>query len=208
MVKKLVGKTSGPQGDCIKDDGDFTCVNASPSSKLRRTMLVKQPKEMSLSPLGTHSKENQSPSKFRRLSVVKQLKETGQSLQGDFNNENEADFGRVNVSPSSKLRRVSLLKLPKETSTSPVLTKTADNHKDTEVDSNPPLKSRRISMVKRIDVKVESSKQENNNDCKKSPAAVALAVACKELANLSLTRGCLDDITVMIIDLNHFRRNN
>ncbi|KAI5352253.1 hypothetical protein L3X38_005144 [Prunus dulcis] len=37
-----------------------------------------------------------------------------------------------------------------------------------------------------------------------NPASGGLVAACKELVNLALSRGSLDDITVMIIDLNHF----
>ncbi|KAK7839936.1 putative protein phosphatase 2c 14 [Quercus suber] len=32
-----------------------------------------------------------------------------------------------------------------------------------------------------------------------------LVAACEELVGLAVSRGSLDDITVMIIDLNHFR---
>ncbi|KAL5762192.1 hypothetical protein ACOSP7_018456 [Xanthoceras sorbifolium] len=219
VKRLLVGKAIGPLGDLSKENDEGSgCVNVSPPSNLRGVSLAKQLKETNQSPLGDLNKENDgdfgcvniSPSaKLRRVSLVKQLKETSQSPLGDLSKENDGDFGCVNVSPSPKLRRVSLVKLPKETSGSPGCKKTIDNWKDSDDDfaceiATPPSKSRRVSLVKRINVKTEPSSQENT-DYKKSPASVALMAACKELANLSVSRGCLDDITVMIIDLNHFR---
>ncbi|KAK2636589.1 hypothetical protein Ddye_031381 [Dipteronia dyeriana] len=211
-----------PLGDLKENDGGFGCVNVSPLSKLRRVSLVKPPKETSQSPLGDHSKEsdgdfgcvNVSPlTKLRRISLVKQPNETSQSPLGDLSKENDGDFSYVNASPSSKLRRISLVKLPKETiNRSPGCKKTIDNWMDSEDEfaceiATPPSKLRRISLVKGTNVKTNPSGQENV-DYKKSPASVALTAACKELANLSVSRGCFDDITVMIIDLNHFRRTS
>ncbi|KAI9169370.1 hypothetical protein LWI28_011362 [Acer negundo] len=220
FVKQPKEMSQSPLGDLSKEnDGEFGCVHVSPLPKLRRVSLVKQPKETSQSPLGDLSKENDgdfgcvnvSPlSKLRRVSLVKQPKETSQSPLGDLSKENEGDFTCVYASPSSKLRRVSLVKLPKETNRSPGCKKTNDNWKESEDDfvceiATPPSKLRRISLVKGTNVKTNPSGQENSVDYKKSPASVVLMAACKELANLSVSRGCFDDITVMIIDLNHFR---
>ncbi|KAJ0038460.1 hypothetical protein Pint_22863 [Pistacia integerrima] len=130
----------------------------------------------------------------------------------DFSKENDENYGCVSVSPSSKLRRISLVKQPKVTTPSPKCKKTADSWKDSEDDfgcefGSPPSKSRRISLIKKINIKTEPSNQENTG-FKKSPPSVGLMAACKELANLAVSRGTLDDITVMIIDLNHFRSNS
>ncbi|CAI0464642.1 unnamed protein product, partial [Linum tenue] len=88
------------------------------------------------------------------------------------------ECGRVNVSPSSKLRRVSLVRQQEQHR----LQKPSPTHKEEEEEfpsenDIPPLKLRRIR----------------------------LAGACKELVNLAVSRGSLDDITVMIIDLSCFR---
>lgn len=117
----------------------------------------------------------------------------------DFRKENNRRYFSVNTrSPSSKLGRISLLKQPKTMSRSPSYRVTIDSREESEEDfgseneSPPPLKSRRIS----VSMKTQSPGQ---NNCKKWPAS-----ACKELMKLALTRGSLDDITVMIIDLYHF----
>lgn len=126
---------------------------------------------------------------------------------GDFSKDNDDDYGCVNVSPSSKIRRVSLVKHPKDCSLSPRCKKTISEDDFASEHGSPPSKSRRISIIKRINVKTESSNQENT-DYKKSPASAGLMAACKELTNLAVSRGSLDDITVMIVDLNRFRGNN
>lgn len=123
---------------------------------------------------------------------------------GDVENEIDDDYGQVNVSPSSKLRRVSLVKQPR------------GGYKKTLSDCNevgeddfgcenesPPSKSQRIQLVKRVSMKKETPIKESNM-CKKN-AASGLQAACKELVNLAVKRGTLDDITVMIIDLKHYR---
>ncbi|XWS34711.1 hypothetical protein CRYUN_Cryun21dG0061200 [Craigia yunnanensis] len=125
--------------------------------------------------------------------------------------ENDEDYGYVNVSPSSKIRRVSLVKQHKETSLSPRYKKNIDSWKDNEDDfacenGSPPSKLRRISLVKRISMKPESPSQENTS-FKKRPFSSGLMAACKELVSLAVSRGSLDDITIMIIDLNHFKCN-
>ncbi|KAL9420842.1 hypothetical protein AB3S75_038416 [Citrus x aurantiifolia] len=123
---------------------------------------------------------------------------------GDFSKDNDEDYGCVNVSPSSKIRRVSLFKQAKDASLSPRCKKTISEDDFASELGSPSSKSRRISIIKRINVKTESSSQENTY-YKKSPASSGLMAACKELANLAMSRGSLDDITVMIIDLNRFR---
>lgn len=71
--------------------------------------------------------------------------------------------------------------------------------------SSPPSKSRRISIVKKMKIKTQFPSNENEVLIEKPGAYGGLLGACKELANLAIARGSLDDITVMIVDLNHFR---
>lgn len=117
----------------------------------------------------------------------------------------------VNPSPS-KLRRVSLVTQPKGgVGQSPICEKANDSCEEGEYDyaceiESPGSKSRRISLVRHKKMKTESSPKENIDDCcRKRPTSSRLVAACKELVDLALSRGSLDDITVMIIDLSHFR---
>uniref|UniRef100_A0A2C9UMX3 protein-serine/threonine phosphatase n=1 Tax=Manihot esculenta TaxID=3983 RepID=A0A2C9UMX3_MANES len=133
---------------------------------------------------------------------------------GDVQKDDEVCYGCVNVSPSSKMRRVSLLKHQKIPKQSPRNKQKIGSWKDMQDDCNcenesPPLKSRRISLFKRINTKIDSPNKENSVH-KKGPAAsmVGLAAACDELVNLAVRRGSMDDITVMVIDLNQFRCNS
>lgn len=124
---------------------------------------------------------------------------------GDLQNDIDDDYGCVNVSPSSKLRRVSLVKQARGCK------KTLNSWNEAAEDDfaceneSPPSKSRRISLVKRVNMKKETPIKENM--CKKS-APTGILAACKELVNLAVKRGTLDDITVMIIDLRQFRCNS
>ncbi|KDP26688.1 hypothetical protein JCGZ_17846 [Jatropha curcas] len=131
---------------------------------------------------------------------------------GDIQKDDDVNYGCVNISPSSKLRRVSLVKQQKVLKHSPSNKQTVDSWKDMQdnfacENESPPSKSRRISLVKRINVKNDSPIKENTVHKKRS-ASMGLVSACKELVNLAVSRGSLDDITVMIIDLNHFKCNN
>lgn len=71
---------------------------------------------------------------------------------------------------------------------------------------SPPSKATRISLTDQTKVKTKCSDQENCHDRKPGSAAgLGLVAACKELVNLALARGSLDDITVMIVDLSFFK---
>lgn len=70
---------------------------------------------------------------------------------------------------------------------------------------SPPSKSRRISQVKQTKIKTRSPSKENQVLIEK-PAYDGLLAACKKLADLAVDRGSLDDITVMIVDLNHYTK--
>lgn len=132
-------------------------------------------------------------------------------LQKDYDDDN---FGCVNVSPSSKLRRISLVKQPKGMmGQSPSYKKTINRRKANKDDfanenESPPSKSRRISLVKRVNMKTMSPTKESISYKMSKTTSNGLVAACDELVNLAVSRGSLDDITVMIIDLNHFRCNS
>lgn len=68
---------------------------------------------------------------------------------------------------------------------------------------SPPSKSRRISQGKQAKIKTRFPSKENQVLIEK-PAYDGLLAACKKLADLAVDRGSLDDITVMIVDLNHY----
>lgn len=116
----------------------------------------------------------------------------------------------ANPSPS-KVRRVSLVTQPKVgVGQSPICEKLIDSCEEGEYDyaceiESPGSKSRRISLVRHKKMKLEFSPKENNDCYRKIPTFSRLVAACKELVDLALSRGSLDDITVMIIDLSHFR---
>ncbi|CAH8257412.1 unnamed protein product [Arabidopsis lyrata] len=103
--------------------------------------------------------------------------------------------GVVNVSPSSKLRRVSLVKSSVQ---SPRCAKSPSYYYNSENESpsphceigSSPSNSMKIAQLKRMKMKSESSWAKE---------------ACKELANLAVKRGSMDDITVVVIDLNHYK---
>ncbi|KAL9311014.1 putative protein phosphatase 2C 14 [Arabidopsis thaliana] len=91
--------------------------------------------------------------------------------------------GFVNMSPSPKLRRASLVKSPRSA-------KSPSYYYNSENES--PSLNREIG----------SSPSKSPITPWKSLWAKA---ACKELANLAAKRGSMDDITVVIIDLNHYK---
>ncbi|KAH0682649.1 hypothetical protein KY290_021237 [Solanum tuberosum] len=71
----------------------------------------------------------------------------------------------------------------------------------------PPAKARRVSTVNQTkrSMKIYCPNQENMSGLKMKQHSNALMSACRELGNLAVSRGNSDDITVMIIDLNHFK---
>ncbi|XP_054821334.1 probable protein phosphatase 2C 14 [Prosopis cineraria] len=124
---------------------------------------------------------------------------------GDEQNDVDDDYGQVNVSPSLRLRRVSLVKQSSgHKKTLNGLNEVGEDDFRCENES-PPSKSRRISSAKRVFIKKETPVKPIKV-CKKS-ATSGLLPACKELVNLAVGRGTLDDITVMIIDLKHYMCN-
>ncbi|KAK4597895.1 hypothetical protein RGQ29_015423 [Quercus rubra] len=148
---------------------------------------------------------------IKQLCTVKKQLGPSSDLQKDYDDDN---FGCVNVSPSSKLRRISLVKQPKGMmGQSPSYKKTINRRKANKDDfanenESPPSKSRRISLVKRVNMKTMSPTKESISYKMSKTTSNGLVAACEELVNLAVSRGSLDDITVMIIDLNHFRCNS
>ncbi|KAI3452664.1 hypothetical protein Pfo_009328 [Paulownia fortunei] len=114
----------------------------------------------------------------------------------------------TSASPSSKSPTVSLDKSkrifhPTGHKMSTVQQKRSEDELCCE-NGSPPSKSRRISLVKQMKIKTHFPSNENRFLIEK-PAYGGLLAACKELVNLAVARGSLDDITVMIVDLNHYR---
>ncbi|KAL0408559.1 UNVERIFIED_CONTAM: putative protein phosphatase 2C 14 [Sesamum radiatum] len=111
------------------------------------------------------------------------------------------------ASPLSKSPRASVVKSKKIFHQTGHKTSTAQQKRSEDEhcceNGSPPSKCRRIYLVKQMKVKTHFPSNENEILIEK-PAYGGLLAACKELVNLAVTRGSLDDITVMIIDLNHY----
>lgn len=115
---------------------------------------------------------------------------------------------------SPKLRR-RVLRVKSSSPSSPKSRKTESwkrNEEDSFGSENespshpPPSKAPRISLTDQTKVKTKGSDQQNCHDRKPACAAeFGLVAACKELVNLAVARGSLDDITVMIVDLSFFK---
>ncbi|KAL9241125.1 hypothetical protein vseg_015271 [Gypsophila vaccaria] len=116
------------------------------------------------------------------------------------NQENDNKYACVTINSSPKVKRVSLIKKKQTTPRSPSFRKTK-NVFDTENES-PPAKLRRTALFPHKNMKSRSVDQENTRPCPEG----GLVAACKKLVNLAVTRGSMDDITVMIIDLKHFKQ--
>ncbi|KAH7857652.1 hypothetical protein Vadar_015014 [Vaccinium darrowii] len=124
----------------------------------------------------------------------------------DNRNGNGDRFGVLSPSTSPVIQRVALVKPKKKIGQSRSKRKTV-SRKEREngfacENESPPSKIQRISS--QMNMKIRSPNQERSS-YKERPASSGLMAACNELVNLAVTRGSLDDITVMIIDLNHFR---
>ncbi|PQP97669.1 hypothetical protein Pyn_10516 [Prunus yedoensis var. nudiflora] len=103
----------------------------------------------------------------RLCSVQKKL-----GPSGDLLKDNEEDYGCVSVSPSSKLRRISLVKQLKGTQ-SPGYKKTVNSWKESEKTSRvkmraPHRSQEEISLVKRVNMKNESPIKETQSGYKKT----------------------------------------
>ncbi|KAH6771234.1 hypothetical protein C2S52_016037 [Perilla frutescens var. hirtella] len=104
----------------------------------------------------------------------------------------------TSVSPSSNSPRLSSHK-----------SKRVFHQKETEDgqccgSESPASKSRRISLATQMKVKTQFPNNENDVLGEKTSHGGLLG-ACKELVNLAVARGSLDDITVMVVDLSRYR---
>ncbi|XP_074295766.1 putative protein phosphatase 2C 14 [Silene latifolia] len=142
-----------------------------------------------------------------------------QSIQGesksypfaDLDNKNKRsleesndEYACISTNSSPKLKRVSMIKQKQQITPRSSSFRKKRNAKtvrqDTENES-PPVKLRRTALFPHKNMKIQSPNQENAK-----PSSVRLVAACKELVNRAVTKGSMDDITVIIIDLNHFKQ--
>ncbi|KAL6983780.1 protein-serine,threonine phosphatase [Sarracenia purpurea var. burkii] len=150
-------------------------------------------------------------SMLQRISPAKKKKKTGfwpsqkkiaSGKEGDdvFSCEDESPrppkIGRISFQTSTKIQSPNQKK------------KTASVKKGETVfscenESPHPPKTRRISFE--TSTEVQSPNQKCSSYKKRSASSSGLVAACNELVNLAVARGSFDDITVMIIDLNHFK---
>ena len=65
---------------------------------------------------------------------------------------------------------------------------------------SPAAKLRRTSLFAHKSMNLQSPRTEN-----KRPISEGLLGSCRKLANLAVSRGSMDDITVMLVDLKHFK---
>lgn len=130
--------------------------------------------------------------------------------QTDFRIEKGDGFGFLSTSTSPVAQRVAQLKPKKKIGRSPSQRKTVSRKERANgfacENESPPSKIQRISS--QTNMKIESPNQKHSSYKERRPASSGLMAACNELVNLAVTRGSWDDITVMIIDLNHFRWNS
>ncbi|KAL3501119.1 hypothetical protein ACH5RR_035568 [Cinchona calisaya] len=98
--------------------------------------------------------------------------------------------GSINMSPSPKLRRISLKS--RSIGQIPISKRTGENWKGIEANfgsenDSPPSKSQRISIMNQTKLKTTYSDQENS--CfETKPTSDRLVAACEELVNLAVTR--------------------
>ncbi|CAH9107443.1 unnamed protein product [Cuscuta epithymum] len=148
-------------------------------------------------PKNDNSKENEfefnckstSPSpKLKRISMVKS------------NKGREREFGNENESPAAvKSLRISLGK-------SSIWKETADS--DFIRENGSPVKAQRTSVAHssiRVSSRSPCSRRSDDSLKENEENSYSLVAACQRLANLAVTRGSWDDVTVMIVDLGHFK---
>ncbi|KAL3649810.1 hypothetical protein CASFOL_006213 [Castilleja foliolosa] len=111
--------------------------------------------------------------------------------------QSQAKVVGPSVSPLSNSLTFPLLKSNRifHHKTSTFHQKTSEDDEQCCENASPPSKSRRISLAKQTRIRTHSPNNENQGDN-------GLLDACKELVNLAVTRGSLDDITVMVVDLS------
>ncbi|KAG9152010.1 hypothetical protein Leryth_002270 [Lithospermum erythrorhizon] len=173
-----------------------------------------------------------SPSISRRVSIVKCKRAdhspSSKNIVG-IQPFSEESFSCENDSPPSKTRRVSetgqrILKLqsPRKEMMDPDIDQTKMNiqspqakmsvkspqvkvHFQSPNKENSPFKVQYSSEMAPEKLRVQSPTMEIC-DSKTKSAMGGLVAACKELASLAVSRGSLDDITVMVVELNQFMK--
>ncbi|KAH9614976.1 hypothetical protein KSS87_014095 [Heliosperma pusillum] len=118
--------------------------------------------------------------------------------------ESNDEYGCISTNSSPKLKRISLIKQKQQITPRASSFRKKMNAKTVREDAeneSPPSKLRRTALFSQKNMKIQSPNQENTK-----PSSVRLVAACKELVNRALIKGGMDDITVMIIDLNHFKQ--
>ncbi|KAF6137171.1 hypothetical protein GIB67_030935 [Kingdonia uniflora] len=221
--------TLGSTGDGWIDENKFGSENKSPPSKSQRLLSVMQHKMNSSSPTSGVKEDkdglcclNITPLKSCDIlfgeQQIKNIKfpihepTSGEEKDGDF-------FFCESTKSPSKSRRISLVKQHKQKKTnfttqennSAYTKKLTLSGKEDEYEfcceNTSPSKTWETSLVNQQTVTPKFPNQECNNYPKKTTSGWNVA-ACKDLVNLAASRGSLDDITVMIIDLEHFRCNS
>ncbi|KAK6116557.1 hypothetical protein DH2020_049663 [Rehmannia glutinosa] len=141
------------------------------------------------------------------VDVVMQSCSGGKKTRSIFSRKGKQFMSLQSASPLSKSPGASLVKSKRVFHpTCHQISTVQQKISEDDENGSPPSKSRRISMVKQLKIKTHFPDNENNYVLIKKPAYDGLLLAAaKELVNLAVARGCLDDITVMIVDLNHFR---
>uniref|UniRef100_A0A803M730 protein-serine/threonine phosphatase n=1 Tax=Chenopodium quinoa TaxID=63459 RepID=A0A803M730_CHEQI len=212
------------------NDDDYACVSTSSSPKVKRVSLNRQKKKTTLSPSLSFRKtdnsimakedvsyfdnNNLSPVKLGITSVFSNKNMKTPSPSPSYNSYKKiekdglSDFDSENHSPPTKLRRTSLFshKNMKNLSLSPSCQKTENTSTVKEGLSEfynkneSPAKLRRTPLFSPKSIKTQSPNREN-----KRPTSDGLVAACKKLVNLAVSRGSMDDITVMVVDLKHYK---
>ncbi|KAJ4960331.1 hypothetical protein NE237_020241 [Protea cynaroides] len=126
--------------------------------------------------------------------------------------EGDGESDCENVNPPPKVRRISLVKQQKVKNHSPSKENCGYKKSHLRKDENesygenlsPSLKLQRISLMKQPQMKIHLQNQENNHH-QQTTISSGLMATCKELVNLAVNRGSMDDITVMIINLKKFQ---
>lgn len=144
--------------------------------------------------------------------------EKAQSLEPKPKENTDDEYSSITISPSPKLRRVLVVKSPSSSKSKRTtvqlhkLRSTKESRKTIEdyfgsENESPPSKAPRISLTNQVKMKMKYSSDQENHCCfDRKPASCVLVAACKELVNLAVARGSLDDITVMIINLKFFKK--
>lgn len=131
---------------------------------------------------------------------------TAKGNTSDFDSQNESSPLKSRLS-SLLVHKSSVIQSPKIVNERPfsegLVDASAVKEKLSDLESqneNPAAKLRRTSLFAHKSVNLQSPRTEN-----KRPFSEGLLGSCRKLANLAVSRGSMDDITVMLVDLKHFK---